>query len=639
MTAVRTSHSHAATPAAGAPANGNGAGRRLHVLVLTDRDWTHPQGGGTGTNLFGQVSRWLAWGHRVTLIACGYPGGAAREQIGDLTIHRVGGRSTVFPHAIARQSRGLVPDADVVLEVVNGITFLTPLWLRTPRLTLVHHIHRDHYVREMGAAGRLAALLLETLPLKLLYRRAPFLTISHASAADIARLGIPREQIAVGYIGVELDTFERDPARRAERPTVLYLGRLKKYKRIEILLDALVANPDAVLEIAGDGDYREELEAAIRERGLEGRVRMHGHVSEQRKRELLQEAWVNVTASSAEGWCLSVMEAAASGTPTVALAIGGLPESIDDGRTGLLAQDADDLAAKLGQVLGDPELRDRLGDAAFERAREFNWDATALNTLTLLERERARNAVTTGAGSNGARRLPASSVAAAKSDDFEQTLQQAREIEGWLTDAQAERLFLAGRRVGQDGTIVEIGSYRGRSTITLASAAQEGVEVVAIDPHAGNDRGPQEIEGYDQEAEEDNRAFHANLARAGVADRVRHVRKPSQEAFDAVGGDVDLLYVDGAHRLEPASQDIGGWGARVRPGGALLIHDSFSSIGVTLAITRLLLFSSEFSYAGRSGSLAEYRRATRRLTMGERYRNAARQLGQLPWFARNVVVK
>jgi hypothetical protein len=77
----------------------------------------------------------------------------------------------------------------------------------------------------------------------------------------------------------------------------------------------------------------------------------------------------------------------------------------------------------------------------------------------------------------------------------------------------------------------------------------------------------------------------------------------------------------------------------VRPGGALLIHDSFSSIGVTLAITRLLLTSDEFRYAGRSGSLAEYRRATRSLTVGERSSNAARQLAQLPWFARNVVVK
>src|SRR4029079_14326556 len=106
----------------------------VHILVLTDRDWTHPQGGGTGTNLYGQVSRWLSWGHRVSVIAAGYDGGAPFERHGDLMMYRVGGRSTVFPRAIFKQWRGLVPDADVVLEVINGITFLTPVWMRTPRV-------------------------------------------------------------------------------------------------------------------------------------------------------------------------------------------------------------------------------------------------------------------------------------------------------------------------------------------------------------------------------------------------------------------------------------------------------------------------------------------------------------------------
>jgi glycosyltransferase involved in cell wall biosynthesis len=650
MSAAPTRQSHLHSPPVGGP-NGDGAPQdRLHVLVLTDRDWTHPQGGGTGTNLFGQVSRWLAWGHRVTIVACGYRGCTPFERIDALTIHRVGGRSTVFPRAIMRQWRGLVPDADVVLEVVNGITFLTPLWLRTPRVTLVHHIHRDHYVREMGTAGRVAALLLETLPLKLLYRRSQFLTISQASADDIARLGLPRERIEVGYIGVEVDAFGRDPSLRAERPTLLYLGRLKRYKRIEIVLDALAANPDAVLELAGDGDYRDDLEAAIRERGLAERVRMHGHVSEQRKRELLQQAWVNVTASSAEGWCLSVMEAAASGTPTVALAVGGLPESIDDGRTGLLADDPDDLARKIGQVLHDPELRDRLGAAAYERALEFTWDATASGTLALLERQRRHVPAHVGAGAAAvlapAAMLPLAIAGAGSGSngkgaraEVDLALERARGVEGWLSDDQAARLFNRAREVLPGGRIVEIGSYRGRSTIVLATGAADGVEVIAIDPHAGNDRGPQEIEGYSAEAEQDNTAFHANLERATVAGRVLHVRRPSQEALGEVSGKVDVLYVDGAHRFDPASRDIAGWGDRVRPGGTMLIHDSFSSIGVTLAILRLLLFGRDFRYAGRTRSLAEYHRAERPLSIGERARNAVRQLAELPWFARNVAVK
>jgi hypothetical protein len=122
-----------------------------------------------------------------------------------------------------------------------------------------------------------------------------------------------------------------------------------------------------------------------------------------------------------------------------------------------------------------------------------------------------------------------------------------------------------------------------------------------------------------------------------VAGRVRHVRRRSQEALGAVEGEVDVLYVDGAHRYRPAAADIAGWGARVRPGGTLLIHDAFSSVGVTLAIARLLLAGRRFRYAGRSGSLAEYRRED--LGPAARAASAARQLGALPWFARNLVVK
>ncbi|MFZ0088451.1 MAG: glycosyltransferase family 4 protein, partial [Solirubrobacteraceae bacterium] len=361
---------------------------RLHILILSDRDWTHPQGGGTGTNLHAQAMRWLQWGHRVSVIACSYPGAPACERLGNLTLHRVGGRSTVFPRAIVRQWRGLVPDADVVLEVVNGITFLTPLWCRTPRVTLVHHIHSDHFVRELGAKGRVAALALETLPLRLLYRRTQFLTISQASARDIAGHGIDPRRIDISYLGVEHAAFGPDPALRAAQPTLLYLGRLKRYKRIEVVLEVLERNPGVVLDLAGDGDHRPALEAEIAARGLGDRVRMHGHVSELAKRELYQQAWINITTSSAEGWGLSVTEAGACATPSAALALGGLAEAIDDGRTGVLADTPVALAEKVGRVLADPQLRDALGRAAQARACEFTWDATARRTLQLLDAQR-----------------------------------------------------------------------------------------------------------------------------------------------------------------------------------------------------------------------------------------------------------
>src|SRR3954454_15213804 len=174
-----------------------------HILLLTDRDWTHPQGGGTGANLYGQVAHWLQWGHRVTVVAGAYPGAAPVERPAPgLELHHLGSRVTVFPRAAWAVRRGLAADADVVLEVVNGIVFLTPAWLRKPRVTLVHHIHRDHYVTELGRSGAVAALIAETLPLKLLYRGSPFMTISESAKRDLVGLGIPAEHVHVGHLGV-----------------------------------------------------------------------------------------------------------------------------------------------------------------------------------------------------------------------------------------------------------------------------------------------------------------------------------------------------------------------------------------------------------------------------------------------------
>jgi hypothetical protein len=166
----------------------------------------------------------------------------------------------------------------------------------------------------------------------------------------------------------------------------------------------------------------------------------------------------------------------------------------------------------------------------------------------------------------------------------------------------------------------------------LAAAVPSGERVVCIDPHLGSDRGPQEIAADHERGEDDYEAFHANLARHGVTDVVEHVRALSSAALDAVDGPVDLLYVDGAHRFRPASDDLVAWGARVRPGGTMLVHDSFSSIGVTLALLRHVAFGA-WTYVGRSGSLAEYRRARGGAA------SALRPLAQLPWFAANVVRK
>jgi hypothetical protein len=209
----------------------------------------------------------------------------------------------------------------------------------------------------------------------------------------------------------------------------------------------------------------------------------------------------------------------------------------------------------------------------------------------------------------------------------------ARDVEGWLTEAQARRLFAAAGAVPSGGRIVEIGSFRGRSAIVLARGARPDVEVVCIDPHVGSDRGPREIAARPALGDEDLAAFRLNLASAGVSDRVRHVRDFSALALRAFDGPVGLLFVDGAHRFRPARADLVRWGARVPDGGRMLVHDAFSSVGVTLALLTATAPRPSWRYLGREGSLAAYARS------GAAGSLELRELREMPWFAANLVRK
>jgi predicted O-methyltransferase YrrM len=229
------------------------------------------------------------------------------------------------------------------------------------------------------------------------------------------------------------------------------------------------------------------------------------------------------------------------------------------------------------------------------------------------------------------------SVAGTAEREFDSVLASLEGVEGWLSDDQARRLWDAAGRVHAPGRIVEIGSFRGRSTIVLRRAAAEGVEVVAVDPHGGGDRGPQEITPDSVRGDEDHRVFNANLERAGVGGTIRHVRRMSNDALGEVEAPFDVLYVDGAHRYAPAKADIEQWGDRVKDGGTLLVHDSYNAVGVMLAQARLLFASGRWRYVGRSRSLAEYRRE--QLSAGARAANLLHQLGSVPWFVRNCVLK
>lgn len=361
----------------------------MRILALNWRDLGHPWAGGAEVCLDELTRRWVAWGHDVTVLAGAWDGCKPEELVGGVRIVRRGSRLTVYPHAALAYLAGLRREVDVILDVENAIPFFTPLYARRPRVLMVHHVHREQVFIEAGFPLDWGAYVSETWLMPAAYRRCAVVTGSASTRADLGALGFDLDRVTVVSYGLDHARFCPAGA-RAPEPTVLYLGRLKRYKRIDLAVRAmpqvLRACPGARLVIAGQGDTRSPLAGLVAELGLERHVRLLGLVDEAEKVRLLREAWVFTNPSMAEGWGLSVLEANACGAPAVVFDVPGLRDSVVDGETGVVVPEGDvaGYARALARLLSDDAARGRLGDAAIGWARRFDWDTSAKALLEVL---------------------------------------------------------------------------------------------------------------------------------------------------------------------------------------------------------------------------------------------------------------
>jgi glycosyltransferase involved in cell wall biosynthesis len=356
----------------------------VRILVLNWQDLANPHSGGAEIHLHEVFGRLAGRGHRVALLASGWSGAPARAEADGIEIHRAGGRHTYSLAAPAHYRRHLAAEPwDVVVEDLNKVPLFAPLWVKRPLALLVHHLFGATAFREASAPFAAATWLLER-PLGRLYRGVPTIAVSESTAEDLVDRGLSRADVAVVPNGVDLAFFSPDPAvPRAPRPTFLYLGRLKRYKRVDLAIDAVARlrreGIDATLVVAGRGDDEPRLRERAHAAGARAAVRFEGFVTEARKRELLRTAWATVLASPKEGWGITNVEAAACGTPAVAADSPGLRESVRHGETGLLVPygDAAALAAALGRLAADQAEVARLGAGARGFAQAFSWDGAA----------------------------------------------------------------------------------------------------------------------------------------------------------------------------------------------------------------------------------------------------------------------
>lgn len=361
----------------------------MRIALVNWQDREHPMAGGAEVHLHEIFGRLARQGHEVTLLCGGWSGSPREAELDGIRVLRAGTRQTWPLVARGLWTRHAVRlNADVLIEDINKMPLFTPWWGARRTVGLVPHLFGPTAFQEL-AAPLAAAVWLSERPLPWVYRDCPFQAISQSTADDLVARGIARHKVAVILPGIDAGVLTPAVADRSTTPLVAYVGRLKAYKRVDLVIRAFaqLEDPRARLEIAGEGDHRPTLEALVRSLDLQQRVTFLGFVPAAEKRALLRRAWVVALASPKEGWGITNLEAAACGTPVVASNSPGIRESVRDGVTGFLVPhgDAVAMAGSFERFLAEPSLVGRMGAAARAFAEGFTWDRAAIETLQHLE--------------------------------------------------------------------------------------------------------------------------------------------------------------------------------------------------------------------------------------------------------------
>lgn len=380
--------------------------RPLRVLLLNWRDQHHPEAGGAEKYLVTIAEGLAARGHDVTVRTAAYPGALPHEVVGGVRYLRRGGHYSIYLRALAANllRRGR---PDVVVDVQNGVPYLTPLVRRGPVVNLVHHVHREQWPVVFGPRTARLGWWLESRLAPAVYRRRRYVAVSDSTERELVDLGVRRDAVTIIHNGT--DAVADDLAVRSPLPRLVVLGRLVPQKRVEIALETVAALRERVpglhLDVVGTGWWEATVRARVAELGIEDAVTFHGHVSEVEKHVLLSRAWVHVLPSLKEGWGLVVVEAGVHGTPTVAFrGAGGPADSVRDGETGILVDerggepDVPAFVAAVERLLTDDALRGRLSDEARRWVARFRWEDTvdAWERLLLAEAGGGRPAASAG---------------------------------------------------------------------------------------------------------------------------------------------------------------------------------------------------------------------------------------------------
>lgn len=367
--------------------------RRVHLLAW--RDLADAEAGGSEVHASTISAIWAKAGVEVTMRTSFAPGQPHDEERDGYRVIRRGSRYDVFPRAVSAELAGRHGRRDALVEIWNGVPWLSPVWARGPRVVWMHHIHGAMW--NMALPTPLAPLgdLLERRIAPPLYRRTRVITLSESSKAEMVnKLGWQAANI--GVIPPGIDPMFRPGQAKSPTPLVVAVGRLMPSKHFDELIRLLAPLrerlPGFELIIVGEGTERPRLESEIRRLGASDFMHLLGRISDDDLIAIYQRAWLLTAASDSEGWGMTITEAAACGTPAVVTDIGGHRDAVVAGVSGELAAPAT-LGQAVEAVLSDSHRLAILTRGALDRAAQLTWDTTALATYRELAHDAVRRRV------------------------------------------------------------------------------------------------------------------------------------------------------------------------------------------------------------------------------------------------------
>ncbi len=367
----------------------------MNILIFSWRDIKNPQVGGSEVYFHEMAKRWAKKGNKVSWIVGGWKGCIKNEIIDGMEVRRVGNEMSLY--ALAPLEYFMLKDKpDVVLDVSNGIPFFTPLFSWRKKALHIHHPHREVWFKEVYPKGgkykaiALACWFLENQVAPWIYKNVPAITLCESSAEEILADKLISKYPAIVNPGINFPAYKKFS--KNKKPAILFLNRIKKYKGLDVLLEAASllkekGEKDLEVWVAGDGDFLGEMKDYAKEKNLDN-VKFLGRVSEEKKREIMQKAWVFINPSFKEGWGIVNIESNYFGTPVIGSKVGGIKDSVQDGKTGLLFEygNSKELAEKIICLIKNKKSLDKMSKDSRKHALKFAWDKKAEEYLKILKR-------------------------------------------------------------------------------------------------------------------------------------------------------------------------------------------------------------------------------------------------------------